>query len=99
MDFYHVDFFLPDYNLSIQADSIYWHGGCSECNISNKLNARQIFQQTRDKACICYHKFKKINLLRICECKIKNEEKLNEVINKTFNSIIKGKKVYEFKTK
>lgn len=69
---YPVDFHIEEYNLSIQADGCFHHG-CVDCYNGVKLYPRQIFQRRRDKACILYHKYNKINIIRIRECDLKRD--------------------------
>jgi very-short-patch-repair endonuclease len=89
---YPVDFYLPDYNLTIQCDGCYHHGhkGCS-----TYVKARQIFQRVRDKACIAYHKYNKINIIRLHECDIlKKPEKIYNYIQGSIERINNGEKIF-----
>jgi len=92
---YPVDFYLPDYNFSIQVDGAYWHCECNKCKSSKKETNTQKFQSNRDKACITYHKYCKINIIRICECIIKENtiEELASYINKFIEKIKKGERL------
>lgn len=95
---YPVDFYLPDYNLSIQCDGCFHHQ-CISCYKKQKVKyARQIFQKQRDKSCIAYHMYHKINILRLKGCDIlSSKEKTLIKINKVIKKIINGEKVYDFK--
>lgn len=92
LDNYHVDFYLPHFNLSIQADSTYWHGGCNCCRVKG-LTARQRFQRHRDRACLTYHRYRRINILRICECVIKDKTALVNLIKTSIEKIENGEYV------
>lgn len=96
---YPVDFFLPEYNLSIQCDGCWHHNKDCDClKKVDKIYPRQIFQERRDRACIAYHKYHKINIVRFKGCEILN--KANEIKNR-INIIIKkiesGETVHEYK--
>lgn len=95
-DYYPVDFFLPNYNLSIQVDGSFHHGPCKSCKTyGKKLLPRQIFQSRRDASCIMYHKYRGINILRICECKIKQDLINVKILLLTVLEKIKnGEKIY-----
>ena len=89
---YPVDFYLPDYNLTIQCDGCYHHGhkGCSKT-----IKPRHIFQRFRDKACIAYHRYNKINIIRLSGCDIlKRPDKVYTFIEDTINKINNGENIY-----
>ena len=96
---YPVDFYLPDYNFSIQVDGSYWHSGCNKCRGDVKLTTKQKFQSNRDKACITYHKYCKISIIRICSCTIQENtiEDLANYIGKFLKRIKEGEKIYELR--
>jgi very-short-patch-repair endonuclease len=93
---YRVDFYLPDYKLSLQADGGYYHGRCLVCRDSAKGTIKNITgQKYRDKSCITYHKYKKINIIRICECQLlHNIGKVKDTILKGIETILTGKNIY-----
>jgi G:T-mismatch repair DNA endonuclease (very short patch repair protein) len=72
---YPVDFYLPEYNLSIQTDGCWCHGhlGCKLLEGNKKKYPRQLFQARRDKACNLYHKHSKVNIIRVRECSLKSD--------------------------
>lgn len=81
---YPVDFYLTDYRLSIQVDGC-WHHGCKQCTKELKC-PRHIFQRNRDKACILFHKYQNINILRVKECTLVKDI---ELVKQTILDIIK----------
>jgi very-short-patch-repair endonuclease len=90
---YPVDFYIPKYNLSIQADGDYFHF-CSKCYKNKNPSNRQIFQQHRDKACLTYHKYCRISLIRLRECTI-NKRNILKIIKIVIEKINGGELVYE----
>jgi very-short-patch-repair endonuclease len=66
---YPVDFYLRDFNLTIQADGCYHHG-CPYCYTSKDLQPRQKKQTLKDKACVVFHRHSKINIIRFYGCHI-----------------------------
>ena len=94
---YPVDFYLPDYKLSIQTDGC-WHHSHKNCKLAaGKKYPRQVFQVRRDKACMAYHKHVKISILRIRECTLKGDrDKVINIIYDCLEKITKGKLISEF---
>jgi G:T-mismatch repair DNA endonuclease (very short patch repair protein) len=90
---YPVDFYIPEYNLSIQSDGCYFHL-CEKCYKNKKASSRQLFQQHRDKACLTYHKYCRISLVRIRECTI-NKKNILSIIKGVIEQIRNGEIVYE----
>ena len=84
---------MPDYNLTLQCDSSYWHGPCKNCKDVD-INRRQKLQSRRDKACLTYHKYAKINIIRLCECLIKEEDELVKLLSYYIGKIEGGEKLY-----
>lgn len=93
LDYYKVDFFLLDYKLSIQCDGCFHHG-CRVCYKDKKLYARQRFQRQKDQACMVYHRYKNINIIRFPGCMIHNSTpKVAKTILDSIQEINKGNKV------
>lgn len=90
---YPVDFFIPEYNLSIQVDGCYFHR-CSICYKNKKVLNRQLFQQNRDKACLTYHKYCNISLVRIRECTI-NKKNIIDTLRQVVEKVKGGEIIYE----
>lgn len=92
---YPVDFFLKEHNLSINIDGCWVHGCNCDLNLGKKKYPRQVFQLRRDKACILYHKYSKINIIRIKECTLLNIEESKAIILEVITRISKGEQVHE----
>ena len=93
---YPVDFYLPDYKLSVQTDGCWVHGhkGCTK--IASKKYPRQGFQRRRDRACMAYHRYSKVSILRVKECTLKGNLKLvHDTIVESLTKILNGKLVYK----
>lgn len=92
---YHVDFYIPDRMLSIQADGGYWHSYCSTCPNKKKPTSKQKYQALKDKACISFHKRFKASILRFCECELKSDKEfVRNLISQAVEEIDKGNLVY-----
>jgi very-short-patch-repair endonuclease len=92
---YPVDFFLKEHNLSIEIDGCFHHA-CSKCYPDKKEQyPRQMFQKRRDKACIMYHKYSKINILRIKECSLVDINAIKCIILEVLSRISKGELIHE----
>lgn len=92
---YPVDFFLKKYNLTIQVDGCWVHNHGCELNIGKKTYARQSFQKRRDAACVLYHKYSKINIIRIKECILADLEGTKIFILSIIKRIENGEKIYD----
>ena len=68
MEYYCVDFYVPDKNLVIQVDGCYWHG-CPKH--STELDDRQKNRIRLDHSCDSYLKNRGYRVARIWECDIK----------------------------
>lgn len=91
---YPVDFYLPNFKLSIQCDGCYFHQHSSKLCKVTKV-PRQIFQKYRDKACIAYHKYKHINIIRFYGCEIlAKPDIVRDTILSTISKIKNGDFVY-----
>jgi len=91
---FNIDFFLPEFEISIQADGEYWHGFCKKCK-TKELTSRQLFRQYKDLACIALHKVRGTSILRFCGCEIKNnKEFVKEVILEAISQTRQGNLVY-----
>lgn len=96
IDNYPVDFFIHEYNLSIQVDGAFHHGPCKSCRKEGaKLLPRQAFQSYRDQSCIAFHKYKKINIIRVCECLILEDlAKVERILYNSISKIKAGESIY-----
>lgn len=96
---YPVDFYLPNCKLSIQCDGNYFHGGCEKCNPKDIKTKRQFFQSHRDQACLTYHKYCKISLIRLCSCFIKSEKiAVVNYLKAVIKRVKSGELVYDFRS-
>lgn len=92
---YPVDFYIPKYKLTIQTDGCFFHSAKCSCFKAKKIYPRQIFQQRRDKACIAYHKYHKINIIRLRGCEIlESPEHIVKTILSTIERIKDGDSIY-----
>lgn len=93
--YYPIDFYLPDYELSIQVDGTYYHGNCPDCLKEEKNNPRQVFQRRRDLACISFHKYHQVSIIRVCACKLLYDKKrVRKILKSCIKTIQKGEKIY-----
>lgn len=85
IEFYCVDFFIPDNNIVIQVDGCYWHG--CPTHFSN-LDNRQRNRQRLDHSCDSFLKNRGYKVLRIWECSISRiniESKIKSTIKEEKN--------------
>jgi len=82
IDFYLVDFFLPDHNLIIEVQGDYWHG--NPRSFPN-LNQIQKINQRRDKAKKTFFENKNFRILYLWEYDLKNH--IIETKNKIYETI------------
>lgn len=95
---YPVDFYLPDYNLSLQCDGCWVHNHMCKNNKYKKIYPRQIFQQQKDRSCAAYHIYHKINLIRFNGCEIlDNTNKIIDKLKCIFKKIKNGELVHEYR--
>lgn len=87
-----VDFFLTDYDMTVQVDGSYYHGVCIKCK-NARVQKHWAAQKYRDGGCIVYHKSVNLSILRICECEI-NDDQFQKIIVAAIKDILLGKKVY-----
>ena len=94
---YYVDFYLPKYNLSIQCDGCWFHLPKCNCLKIVKIYKRQLFQQRRDKACIAYHIYHNINIIRFKGCEIiNNSQEIFKKIQSILKKISNGEVIHEY---
>lgn len=93
---YPVDFYIKKYNLSIQVDGCFHHL-CNKCYKDKEAYSRQVFQKRRDRACVLYHKYSKINILRLKECSLSDPESTKLLLLEVFDRISKGELIHEYR--